>query len=92
MSIHGVDQEAGYEDQLVIIVGEQVSGIEGGSYPRVRSAVLEVLIQLNGEVHIGPSRRDELFVARILASSEFMPHDVCALHTGELAKLCQGLW
>jgi hypothetical protein len=54
MSSYGVDQEASYEDQLVIIVGEQVSGIECGSYPRVRSAVLEVLIQLNGEVHIGP--------------------------------------
>jgi hypothetical protein len=54
MSIYSVDQEAGYEDQLVIVVGEQVSGIEGGSYPRVRSAVLEVLIQLNGEVYIGP--------------------------------------
>jgi hypothetical protein len=91
-SIHGVEKKAGDEDQLVIVVGTQVSGIEGGSYPRACSAVLEVLIQLNGEIHIGPSRRDELFVARVIASREFMSHNVCTLKTGELAILYLGLW
>ena len=92
MPIHSVEQEAGNENQLVIVVGEQVSSIEGGSHPRARSAVLEGLIQLNGEVHIGSSRREKLLVARIVARGEFMPQDGCALHAGELVKLCQGLW
>ena len=91
MSIHSVDQEAGYEDQLVIVVGEQVSGIEGGAYPWARSSVLEVLIQLNGEIHISSLFRKELFVARIIARGDFMPCDGCALHTGELVKLYLGL-
>jgi hypothetical protein len=31
--------------------------------------------KLNGEVHRGPSRCDELCVTRIIVSSEFTPHD-----------------